>query len=121
MRGRVVAVACTAALVMMLVPAAASAAPPADTNKNGGTVELNCEGNEVTIWVNFVASDRSGESPARVMTGIDSNVFKVASVSIGGAVVFDLRFPAPDPPFTLMECSHPSEWGTVTLVGAFIP
>lgn len=120
MRGRVVAVACTAALVMMLVPAAASAAPPADTNENGGTVELDCDGSTVTIWVNFAASDRSGESPALVVSGTEGRVFKVASVSIGGEVVFDLRFPAPDPPFTLVECSHPSPWGTVTLVGAFI-
>ncbi len=120
MRARVVA-ASIAAILMLLVPAAASATPPAETNKNGGTVELTCDGSTVTIWVNFVASDRSGESPALVVTGTEGRVFKVASARIGGEVAFDLRFPAPDPPFTLVECTHPSPWGAVTLVGAFIP
>lgn len=121
MRARVVAAACIAAILMLLVPAAASAAPPADTNKNGGTVDLTCEGSTVTIWVNFVASDISGQTPAHVVAGADSRVFKPTSFSIDGGDPFFLHFPAPEPPFALVECSHPSPWGTVTLVGAFIP
>lgn len=121
MRSRIVVLACIAAVLMLLLPAAAGAAPPAETNKNGGTVELACGGSTVTIWVNFVASERSGASPGLVVTGTDSRVFKVKSFSIDGGETFDLRFPAPDPPFTLVECTHPSPWGTVTLVGAFIP
>lgn len=120
MRSRLVVLACIAAVLMLLLPAAAGAAPPAETNKNGGTVELACGESTVTIWVNFVASDRGGASPGLVVTGTDSRVFKVKSFSIAGET-FDLRFPAPDPPFTLVSCTHPSPFGTVTLVGAFIP
>lgn len=121
MRSRLVVLACIAAVLMLLLPAAAGAASPAETNKNGVTLDLSCGESTVTIWVNFVASDRSGGGvPALVVTGTDSRVFKVKSFSIGGET-FDLRFPAPEPPFTLVSCTHPSDFGTVTLVGAFIP
>ena len=87
---------------------------------NAGTIDLECDGTKVTIWVNFVGSDRSGESPSLVVMGSDSRVFKVTSVSLGGEQ-YSLRFPAPNPPFELVECTHPSPWGDVTLAGAFIP
>lgn len=108
MRSRRVVLACTAAVLMPLLPTAAGAAPPAETNENGGTVDLTCDGSTVTIWVNFVASDRSGESPALVVTGTDGRVFKVMSFSIDGEDSYYLRFPAPEPPFTRVECTHPS-------------
>ena len=122
MRGRIAILACTAAL-LMLVPGVAGAGPPDGANMNAGTIELNCEGNPVTIWVNFVASERSGESPSLVVTGTDGRVFKVMGFSIAEDPdsPYPLRFPAPDPPFERVECTHPSPWGEVTLVGVFIP
>jgi hypothetical protein len=123
--GRSSMVAVLAALMVMASAGAAfaGAGPQDGANMNAGTIELDCEGNPVTIWVNFVASERSGESPALVVTGTDGRVFKVMSFSIEDDPdsPYSLRFPAPDPPFERVECTHPSPWGEVTLVGAFIP
>jgi hypothetical protein len=119
MRSRVAILACTATL-LMLVSGVAGATPPDGANMNTGTIDLDCDGSQVTIWVNFVASERGGESPSLVVADTDARVFKVMSFSIAGDS-FPLRFPAPTPPFERVECTHPSPWGEVTLVGAFIP
>lgn len=110
-----------------LLPAAAAGAPPPATNPNGGEVVLTCEdGTEVSIWVNFVASDRSGENPALVVTGTDARVFKLVSYQLGDdPTVYPARFPAP-PAFHVATCTHPlvlpdGQEITVTLTGVFIP
>lgn len=101
--------------------AVSAAALPAEENKNAGTVELTCDqGETVEIWVNFVGSDRSGQTPALVVTGTEGRIFKPTSFTYLGET-YDLHFPAPEPPFTLVACSHPFDGETVTLLGAFIP
>lgn len=123
MRSRIAVVAFViiGALWMSALSAVAGAAAPTERNKNAGTIELACDNGEtVEIWVNVVGSDRSGESPALVVTGTDGRVFKAYSFTYLGAT-YPLRFPAPEPPFTLVTCTHPFDGETVTLEGVFIP
>lgn len=122
MRSRTACAGCLilGAASMFAVSPPAGATPPSDKNQNGGTVELTCDdGGTVQVWVNGLASDRSGESPALVVSGADGRVFKVKSFTYLGET-YPLRFPAPES-LTLVTCTHPFDGDTVTLVGALIP
>jgi hypothetical protein len=116
---RFVTAIAVALAVALLVPAVASAAPK--PNNNADFVDFTFQdGSVVTVWVNFVGSDRGGESPVIVVAGSDAQVFKLVSYQAEGYPTMYTRFPAPSA-FDLVTCTHPFGELTVTLTGVFIP
>lgn len=111
--------AMTVALAAGLLTAVGTGAAPTP-NPNADTIVFDCDGTDVTVWLNFVASEVGGESPAIVVEGSSDRVFKVYSYALDGDV-FYLRFPGDLPVFDLVTCTHPSPWGEVTLEGVFAP
>lgn len=109
-----------ALLLAVIVPAAAGAASPRANNPNGVEVVLDCDGTDVTVWVNDIASEISGENPAIVVDGSDSQVFKLWRFKINGSDWYYSRF-SPPPSMDVVECTHPYGSDTVTVQGVFIP
>jgi hypothetical protein len=123
---RLMAVLSLTLLLVVLIPAVAGASPQRANNQNGTEVVFTCEcGAQVTVWVNFVASE-AGHSPAIVVGGSDARVFKLVSYEVqGDPTVYLTGFPAPQHR-EIVTCTHPLtlEDGTVltvTLHGVFLP
>lgn len=115
--------ATSSALVVVLATllAASVGAAGRSTNPNAGEVVLACDnGEQVTIWVNLIASDLSGGgAPAIVVGGGDEQVYKVISASVAGETFVTHFHGAPHA--DRVVCTHDSPYGLVTLTGVFVP